>query len=160
MSNDLIDKLMEFKMAETEKFFYTDAFTPDSEVIRRVMWTPDYNGEPALVVELHNDNYYGYLGVSDDTFVQFADAGSAGRFYNWYIKGRFATFNPYGLEFEYKPNTPATNLIPQPAGLKFRVEYTEPSVFNVDWNANSLEEALSAFKEKHPDATVLGIKVV
>lgn len=62
-------------------YAYTDMFSdPDSEVISKV-----YHNAPSYVlyVELLNGSVYGYSGVSQGDYLQFKDASSRGRFWNY-----------------------------------------------------------------------------
>lgn len=74
----------------------THSFTPDSEVIDAVLYDAK-NRE--LYVLLHNGSLSGYKEVYKEDYDDFAEASSAGRFWNKEIKSHFKGINTDGIVF-------------------------------------------------------------
>jgi hypothetical protein len=76
----------------TRTIQYTDSFKPAkySEVIEEVFYVDD---RKELYVKLHTGVVAGYSNVPDWSYEGFKDAESAGRYWNWDIKGKYGTIN-------------------------------------------------------------------
>lgn len=72
-----------------------DDYQPDSEVIE-VAYLAD-NGD--LYILLHSGTLVGYRGFGTNWWKSFKGWGSAGQYWNRYIKGKFTGINTDGVEF-------------------------------------------------------------
>lgn len=149
------------------KFFYTRNEVFESKVIYQAFYNEDNN---SLVVVLNSGNAYGYDGVSPETFQEFVEANSAGQYYNYYIKGRYTTFDADNFE-EFVKDVPVespnevrkrvmtTNAAVDSAGngeveqvvtaTKFTIHYTvgNSDVKTLNMPGNSVDDALAKFND-------------
>lgn len=109
---------------------YTDHFEPSkySEVIKEVFYNKD---TLELYVVLHSSNIAGYTGVGEHEYKGFSNSGSAGQYWNWYIKGNYSTtsgdvnFVPFSEPVNINSHSKTTVLVHVEGDLKFDLDSTD-----------------------------------
>lgn len=159
-------------------FEYTDDFTPNSSVVEKVFY--DEPNERLAVGIKHGPHiyFYEYDGVPADEYALFKSARSAGRYYNWYIKGAFPRGNtppeaPWGfskypdapeqeqLAVHNAPPVASVNINPKDvvsvpkAKRAFELHLDVPAKVRVE--ADTLDEALSLFRAAPTDYVTLEV---
>lgn len=109
---------------------YTDHFEPTkySEVVKEVFYNKDTQ---ELYVCLHSGTIAGYTGVREAEYVGFSQSQSAGKYWNWYIKGNYSTtsgdvnFVPVSEPASKASTSTTTVLVHVEGDLKFDLDSTD-----------------------------------
>lgn len=148
---------------DTRVIHFDNATNLDSTSLEKVWYD---SVDEVLVVQFRNGNRAGYAGVPPETYQGLVTTNSAGRFYNWYVKGQYRGINTDAdlvlRETEVKEEAPVSFPEAKDVTTAERVSLVEtgsaegPLNYEVTLlvNGESVLDALSVLPEGWVDAVV------